>query len=122
MRTLLLPLLSSLLFLSLPPQAHAQTKTQSAACGFLVPPSAIALNARRYSIRSYQLESLLRFYRKVYGSPGKRYSLQRLFSLPHVTAYHMRSLESSSRWIGINIAFHHAHKNDRLQVFIHCRK
>jgi hypothetical protein len=121
MRTLLLALLASLLFFSAQ-QAYAQTKTQAAACGFLVPPSAIALNARRYSIRSYQLESLLRFFRKVYGSPGKRYSLQRLFSLPQVTAYHMRSLESSSRWIGINIAFHHAHKNDRLQIFIHCRK
>ncbi len=73
----------------------------------MVPKGSEDLGGGRYSSGGYEdIDGILKFYRKVYGSDGKNYKLRRLFVLRHVSAYHLRSLNSSSGWSGINVAFY----------------
>lgn len=107
----------------MPSFAQAGPSTKRGACGALIPKGSSELGGRRYSGGGYEsLDGLLKFYRKVYGRDGKNYKKRRLFSLRTVTAYHLRSLDESTRWSGINVAFYRNRRNYRLQIYIICRK
>ncbi len=102
---------------------HASPSSKRGVCGVMVPKGSAELGGGRYSSGGYEeIDGLLKFYRKVYGSDGKNYKLRRLFVLRKVSAYHLRSLNSSSGWSGINIAFYRNRRNYRLQIYVICRK
>ncbi|MCB9638314.1 MAG: hypothetical protein H6727_05305 [Myxococcales bacterium] len=110
-------------FAWMPSAAQAGPSTKRGACGALIPKGSSEMGGRRFSGGGYEsLDGLLKFYRKVYGSDGKRYKKRRLFSLQKVTAYHLRSLDESTGWSGINIAFYRNRRRYRLQIYIICRK
>lgn len=101
----------------------ASPSSKRGACGAMVPKGAAELGGGRYSSGGYEdIDGVLKFYRKVYGSDGKNYKVRRLFVLRKVSAYHLRSLNSSSDWSGINIAFYRNRRNYRLQIYVICRK
>ncbi|MCK6510058.1 hypothetical protein L6R29_08840 [Myxococcota bacterium] len=102
--------------------AQASPSSKRGSCGVMVPKGSEDLGGGRYSSGGYEdIDGILKFYRKVYGSDGKNYKLRQLFVLRHVSAYHLRSLNSSSGWSGINVAFYRNRRNYRLQIYVICR-
>lgn len=102
--------------------AQANPSSKRGSCGAMVPKGSEDLGGGRYSSGGYEdIDGILKFYRKVYGSDGKNYKLRRLFVLRHVSAYHLRSLNSSSGWSGINVAFYRNRRQYRLQIYVICR-
>ena len=81
------------LFLCWNNPANAGPRTKRGVCGSVLPTSSKLIGKQRYSLwYPKTMYSLLKFYRKVFGSRNPSYKVTKLFALPKVVAYHLQNL------------------------------
>lgn len=109
------------LFLCWNNPANAGPRTKRGVCGSVLPTSSKLIGKQRYSLwYPKTMYSLLKFYRKVFGSRNPSYKVTKLFALPKVVAYHLQNLSGNSRWKGMNLV--HYKRKGRLQIYVICKK
>lgn len=97
----------------------ASPRTQTGACGSVLPGNAQLVAKHRYNIpHMSNMYELLKFYRKVFGRNNTDYSVSKLLALPHVVAYHIKNHGGQGSWKGMNLV-HYRHRN-RMQIFVLC--
>jgi hypothetical protein len=100
--------------------ARANPRTQRAACDAVIPHSANSIAPHRYNVYfPRSMDGLLRFYRQVFGSNDPNYRVIKLFYLPQVIAYHIKNMNSRSKWAGINLVYYK--QKGQLQIYVLCR-
>jgi hypothetical protein len=101
-------------------RVEAVPRSQRVACGAPIPVWGVRKRGkRRYRTGYESLRSILKFYKKIFRYEYRLFSIKPLLFNDKVTAYHLRSKRSSTRWAGINIALYR--RSAKIEVFIICR-
>lgn len=109
------------LFVILGTPAHAGPRTTPGPCGSVLPSGSEEIGTNRYRLRyKRSIAKVLKVYRKYFGRKSPNVEVYRLFSLSHVSAYHLKSLNPRTRWAGLNIVHYYKRKN-ALQIYVICR-
>ncbi len=109
------------LFLFISPVQRAEARGRPGVCGSTLPRWGYRyLGKHRYATAYRSMPKLLKFYRKLFGYRSKKYKVIHMFSLPNVTAYHIKSLVPSTRWAGLNLTYYRL--RNEMQIFVICRK
>lgn len=120
-RSLLFLLVLTLFVWALPLQsALAIPRSKRVDCGAPIPVWGIRKRGkRRYRTGYESLRSMLKYYKKIFRYEYRIFSIKPLLFNDKVTAYHLKSKRSSTRWSGINIALYR--RSAKVELYILCR-
>ncbi|TNE44160.1 MAG: hypothetical protein EP343_30880 [Deltaproteobacteria bacterium] len=101
--------------------ASAGPRTKRGACGSVLPNSSKSIGKQRYSVwYPKTMYSLLKFYRKVFGSRNPDYKVSKLFTVPGIVAHHLKNNSGKGRWKGMNLV--HYKRKGKVQIYVICKK